>query len=423
MHSFNDLQQLDREQAADYLLTTVNTALLTLKHPQLHIETYCRQNRRYRKANVLLFSDAQQRNHWYLIQIYNLADGYICNDDVVNPLNAGEITELEKKIPNNELGFNLNSPNTHISGFLFSQVRPYHYMYDQLVTYFQLSEKQCINQFSFTDKHCFYRQLPNGHALKQSDENDCYLFPCTRGGIYDDKYAEEMHSFIRTNSSLIPSKSDLTIWLGITAQKRSWLEQVEGQCNLVRELNKHYPSITVIIDGWTSLADGIPDSPKDISRDMAVFDALSTRLKKMKNIEIINLIGKDYKEKISYARSIDCFIANSGTGGMVPMMFTQKSGVLHSNGKLHTFERSYTQRVQNVPHEKIHAQDLSLDSGVYSIDWKVIYNLLADVLGLDQRLKENRVIKNKHYLNLKKFIFKKSIQIGVVMKKIKSKTS
>lgn len=115
---------------------------------------------------------------------------------------------------------------------------------------------------------------------KQSDENDCYLFPCTRGGIYDDKYAEEMHSFIRTNSSLIPSKSDLTIWLGITAQKRSWLEQVEGQCNLVRELNKHYPSITVIIDGWTSLADGIPDSPKDISRDMAVFDALSTRLKK-----------------------------------------------------------------------------------------------------------------------------------------------
>lgn len=105
------------------------------------------------------------------------------------------------------------------------------------------------------------------------------------------------------------------------------------------------------------------------------------------------------------------------------MMFTQKSGVLHSNGKLHTFERSYTQRVKTVPHDKIHSQDLSLDSGVYSIDWKVIYNLLADILGLDQRLKENRVVKNKHYLNLKKFIFKKSIQIGVVIKKIKSKTS
>ncbi|WP_165312547.1 hypothetical protein [Vibrio ziniensis] len=232
-----------------------------------------------------------------------------------------------------------------------------------------------------------------------------------------------MHEFIRYNSPPVSIDSDLVLWVGITAQKRSWMEQIEGQYRIVQALRKHHSSITVIVDGWISLADGVPDSPKDIARDMAVYESLNKRLGKLKNVNVINVIGKDYNEKVSYAQRVDYFIANSGTGGMVPMMFAKAKGVIHSNSKLHTFSRAYNSTVEIVPNEKIMAQDLSLDSGVYSIDWKVIYNLLMKLMSLEERLTESSVLKNKLYFNFKRFIFKKNIQIGMAIKKLKLRAS
>ena len=423
MYSIEDLMEFDRQQAAEFLVSAVKSGELQLKHPKKDVVTFCRQSVRYRKANIVLFSDQSLQNHWYMIQIYNLADGYIFDDVVSNPTNAGEIRELVELLKQSKLPFDNACKNTTLNGLLFSQVRPYHYMYDQMVSYFHLSEIEPIAGYAFRDKNCFYSELPGGVELKQVEEDGCYLFPCTLGGIYDDKYALQMHAFLKGNSVAKRFNSELTLWFGITAQKRSWLEQSEGQCKIVKQLLKYYKPITVIVDGWTSLAGGVPDSPKDIARDMAVFDSFSSQLRGLKGIELVSLIGKDYKEKIGYARGIDYFVANSGTGGMVPMMFTQSKGVIHTNGRLHTFERSYNDKVKIVPDSKIVAQDLSLDSGVYSIEWTVVYNLLLDLMGLEKKLPEKGVVKNKHYFTLKRFVFKKSIQAGMALRELRNKLS
>lgn len=423
MYNFNDLFNFDRQQAAIFLVDTVKNGELKLMHPTKSIVTYCRQSSRYRKANILLFSDENLQNQWYLVQIYNLVDGYICDGDVFNPLGAGELSELHKILQDTNNLFDLKSANTKVDGFLFSQERPYHYIYDQFVSYFYLSEIDDINQYAFTDKLCFYKELPDNKELLTANQNGCYLFPCTKGSIYNDKSANSMHHFIRSNSAKIESKSSLTLWVGITAQKRSWLEQTDGLCNIAIELSKHYSSITVLVDGWTSLAGGIPDSIKDIARDNAVFDAISTKLSSHDKVELVNLIGKDYKYKVGYALSADAYIANSGAGSMVPLMFASKKGVLHSNGQLYTFENAYDQRTILVPKNKIYSEKKSKDSGIYSIDWKVIYNLLANSLGIDEKLTEVTGHRSKHYFNIKKFIFKKSIQIETFLKKVKSKIS
>jgi hypothetical protein len=173
----------------------------------------------------------------------------------------------------------------------------------------------------------------------------------------------------------------------------------------------------LLIDGWTSLAGGTPDSPKDIARDNSVFFAIQKQLKNEANIKVVSLIGKDYKDKVSYANTIDAFVANSGTGGMVPMMFSDKRGIIHSNGRLHTFERSYSDKIKVTSIDKISAEEHAIDAGVYSIDWRVIYNDLCDILNIEDKLKERKPTKNKFVLNFKKVLFKKHIQIWSKIKK------
>ncbi|SHO56307.1 hypothetical protein [Vibrio quintilis] len=426
MYHIDDLIAFDRQEAARFLFEAVKNETLILKHPRKEMATYCRQSQRYGKANVILFSDQEKKNPWYMIQIYDLVNGYICEQEVVNPLNAGEISDVFNLIQKGEFQIDPDCGNTKLHGLLFSQVRPYHYMYDQFVNYFYLNEFGPVSGYSFTDENCFYAGLPEGKALKPALAGGCYLFPCTLGGLlnskYDDQYAEQMHTFLRNDSEPKALNSELSLWFGITAQKRSWLEQTEGYCHIVRQLLNHYRSITVIIDGWTSFSGGSADTPKNINRDMAVFESIASHLSGVEGVTLINLIGKDYKEKISYSKSIDYFIANSGTGCMVPLMFTGSKGVIHTNGQLHTFERSYDERVRVVPAEKIFAQeDMAIDSGVYSTHWTVIYNLLIDLIGIDAHVPEKDVIKNKSLFTLKRFIFKKTIQIGTALKKIRHK--
>lgn len=421
MYSVDDLINFNRQQAAQFLVDVVTSGELQLKHPNKDVVTFSRQSKRYRKANVILFSDEHLKNQWYMVQIYNLADGYLCDGEVTNPIGSGEIPEFNQLLNNGDVCFNTKSTTSFVDGLLFSQVRPYHFIYDQLISYFELDKIHSIAEYSFTDKNCFYSELPGEHQLKPAKSDGCYLFPCIKGDQYDSLAAEEMHSFIKGNSEAKDFSSELTLWFGITAQKRSWLEQSSSCCNIIKQLHKHYPTITVIIDGWTALDGGIPDSPKDIARDMAVFDSISSQLSKVDGIEIISIIGKDYKEKVSYAKASDFFVANSGSGGIVPIMFTQSKGVIHTNGRLHTFERSYSDNISIVPNHKILAQKHAIDAGVYSIEWTVIYNLLAELIGIDEKLPEKELITNQFYFTFKRFVFKKSIQLGLSFQKLKNK--
>lgn len=417
MNNVEELFSFDKAQATQFLIDAVTSKDLSIKHPTKNIATFSRQSKRYRKANIICFTDEQNANPWYLIQIYDFVNGYICEDQVFNPLNASEINEIERLLCDNQLTFNYYKNSKNIDGLIFSQVRPYHYIYDQYVNYFALSELSNIDEYCYTDKNCFYRELPNNKQLKQVKEQGCYLFPCIKGGDYDSSTATKMHKFLQSSHVSQHVDTELTLWFGITAQKRSWIEQSQSCVKIAKRLSRHYSSITLFIDGWTSLAGGVPDSPKDIARDNSVFFAIRKQLKNEKNLKVVSLIGKDYKDKVSYANTTDAFVANSGTGGMVPMMFSDKPGIIHSNGRLHTFERSYSDKIKVTDIDKITAEEHAIDAGVYSIDWRVIYNDLCGILQLEDELEERKPMKNKFFLNLKKVIFKKKIQIWSKIKK------
>ena len=60
-----------------------------------------------------------------------------------------------------------------------------------------------------------------------------------------------MNDYLLNNTKDIDIEG-LSLWFGITGQKRSWLEQVDGCVSLVKEVLKYYTSLTLIIDGWTA---------------------------------------------------------------------------------------------------------------------------------------------------------------------------
>ena len=45
--------------------------------------------------------------------------------------------------------------------------------------------------------------------------------------------------------------SEPLVWVGITGQKRCWLEQISGTVHILNKLYEYYPNLGVIFDGWT----------------------------------------------------------------------------------------------------------------------------------------------------------------------------
>ena len=113
-----------------------------------------------------------------------------------------------------------------------------------------------------------------------------------------------------------------------------------------------------------------------------------------KGVEVFSLIGLDYRAKIAYCDSVDFFIANAGTGCIVPLRFVKKPGVLHSNTQLFTFPNKYPEYVKfigkdfviDVVHENKRIDYLS-----YHVPWQLVFNLSADVLRLTKGVEIKKI--------------------------------
>ncbi|MEL0630489.1 hypothetical protein [Psychromonas aquatilis] len=372
-------------EAVRFLLQLLGEGSVSIKHPSLDVETFPRASKRVGMANVILFSDEHLNNHWYYIQVTKLIDGYyLSNKEFFNPRDMPDVLKVKQLIDTKKLVFNLTSNSNQVDGLIFSQCRPYHYFYDQFVNYFKLSSFKNIDDYCFTDETCFYSQTPS-MSFKSIVKPGCYFFPCTLPGNYHDNDAKKMHDFLKNNAEVKHLKSDFTLWIGITGQKRSWVEQVDGYIEIIKNLSDMYSSITIIVDGWTNY---VNDSSFNIE-DNEVYDLIREKFTSNEDINFINLINKGYMSKVSYANNCDCFIANSGTGCMVPLLFSNIKGVIHGNGVLNTFKKIYNDNVYLVPKNKIISQQSKVIMvNSYSISWQVIFNLLMKVIGNKKQLNE-----------------------------------
>jgi tetratricopeptide (TPR) repeat protein len=358
-----------------------------LQHPEYpEITSRAVYNIQYDWTNYIFMIDKDNKEPWIIAQCFNLVDLVITKRVILNisPTILHPFNTMENL---SKLNSGLLEYSDKKFGFLLGHTRPYHFFYDcfKYLYEFNRNNKFYRNK-SISQNTSFYK-----YKNKKTEKNTVFIFSCALNNNYLSQQNnpkikqlnEQMEKFVyedsmKTFKKTTHSSNTLILWYGITGQKRSWLEQIEGCENIVLKLLEYYPKIELIIDGMTGTEGKILKN-KD---DEEVYNQIAKKLEG--KCKITSLIGRDYKHKIQVCSAIDLFIANAGTGCMVPLRFCKKPGILHSNSSLYTFPDTYADTVKF--HDKkyqidvIDAQKKDSQFQSYHIPWQHIFNLTAELI-------------------------------------------
>ena len=337
--------------------------VLCLPHPFIEgIDTFPFKSIRQGMCNFIFFNDATHKNQWILCQCTSFVDAIFSEKySGKHKLSTDQNVILNsiKQVAKKERNSNLNKfeiQTAVFSGYALDQTRPYHHFYDQLKWLVHLNSTRSI----ICNKSFFIPRRFKKRVIDTKKQPTFSMFPLVIGsnqlGIKLDKYSDEMEKVVyrdslkdlyggtfkyrwkqAINAIIKPPKENrtLTLWFGISGQKRIWVEQEEFLPALVEQLKPWFDSFTFLIDGFTQYEyiDGHPNDSTGVNEDQKVVNSIKQQLIPFTNVSVVNLIGQTYRKKIQQCQSIDFFIANAGAGQLIPHRFCKKTGILHSNEK------------------------------------------------------------------------------------------
>jgi len=122
------------------------------------------------------------------------------------------------------------------------------------------------------------------------------------------------------------------LWVGISAQKRAWVNQEAALVRTLAELRAVYPRMAVVFDGMTSNIFDTGGEQAQFDADRAIVARIAAQLPLP--LRVVDLVGCGSAEKLRVAREADFFIANYSTGSMYPARFHHVPGVAHLSNAL-----------------------------------------------------------------------------------------
>ena len=305
-------------------------------------------------------------------------------------------------------------------GYLVGHARPYHCNYDSLLALQRIrDEGELLSEdalFSKDDEA--FIDLGSGLGLVQehqirtkaslnklTESQEGYLLklglwfycnhkPDPHSFTLANKTDTLFREFARTSSQLASSgalevleECKPLLWVGITGQKRCWLEQVEGTAAILNKLYEHYPNLGVVFDGWTPplvSGDRSDYHRKESRKDNDVIQEIINKLPFRKNGCFGVIAGLPMLEKIRVGISVDLFMANYTTGSMNIARICQKPGVGHMSNKMADHKAQHIHYCTKVlaralvedqpdPENRIGYMD-------YSLPWQAVYNKLLEIL-------------------------------------------
>lgn len=150
------------------------------------------------------------------------------------------------------------------------------------------------------------------------------------------------------------------LWIGVTGQKRSWLEQIDGYVDIINSLAIKHNDIGIVFDGWTSSLESSVLDQQESDADESIVSAIRNRIDS--RVPSISLVGKSLLEKVYVASRINLFIANGLTGSLYVSRVCRKPGVVHMSADTYDavqlqyvhFNTWFVDRgsVVDVPHEE-----------------------------------------------------------------------
>lgn len=226
---------------------------------------------------------------------------------------------------------------------VFSCPRPWHFFYNQATALSILSENINIDGYEFyyvpggdfmspsnIDKNCIYKKT----TIKElsSDLLSPVLF-----GVSFDSITEDEHELLRrkvlSNIKVIEKpKECIRIWVGITSQKRRWIEQTESIAAMIDLLSDNGIPFEIVFDGWTSPITPTSSDSINIESDNKIVDDI-IKLSKS-DFKYFSVVGELAEFKVSMSGSCDFYITNFASGSIFVSRFSGIKGLSHLNNNM-----------------------------------------------------------------------------------------
>lgn len=296
-----------------------------------------------------------------------------------------------------------------IRDVLLNGVSPYHFFYDTLPAIYLASCKgglESVKSYLAIDSRCYLAldklySLPvevntiSTSVLRERSWGTGHDALCVAGVNFKSlsdleisKMDAQVVGLAAADIELTDKYADLVklsplIWLGISAQKRSWVNQEDVLIEVIERISNQYPGYALVIDGMTSNMFESGTSV-DFAADQDVVNDLVGRLSG--SPVVISLVGCSSLEKIFVSSKCDFFISNYSTGSMYPARFSGLPGVAHlSKAMMEVVENMHIHRCTVVvPEEAVtDIPDLTthrLDFVSYSVDSQAFGDLAMDVM-------------------------------------------
>ncbi|MCR6571467.1 hypothetical protein, partial [Campylobacter insulaenigrae] len=337
--------------------------------------------------NYVFFIDDTNTYIWCLLQGCSIVDKIIVENVIY------DITQDWRLI-----NFNLIS-NIDIEDLLYKNINfafvlsktesMWHFFYDELYCLYQLDIKK-----PFKNSSCLF--FPN--KLKKTNKKFVFFKISLVYGSYIDNIDMFLHmgknvyeeSMFESKNCLVDNnkKYDLILWLSLVyrnGQGKTWLEQIDGGINILKELNKEFRNIKVYIDGIKSYDNN------QIANNLLtnIADDYIYKIKKsIGNIDFVSLNRYNIRDAIQACSTVDLALCEAGSGAIIPVLCCRKPSCLYGN-------YIYMNEMVNFcsPHDFVRTIDFKycdvlIDSSNnkweglfdYHISWQHVYNVIAELL-------------------------------------------
>lgn len=301
-------------------------------------------------------------------------------------------------------------------GYLVGHSRPYHCLYDGLLALQSVREAGELhtNDALFSKGDEAFVDLSEGLGLTQphqllsreelnavTNSNSCYLLQlgfwfhtraqAPRLRALADTVDGSLRHLATVRSGLVDcgglealERWEPLLWVGITGQKRSWLEQEEGTAALLNALQQLFPRLGVVFDGWTPPLVSSDYHRREARNDDRVIRRIIRRLAFSSRGRVGVLAGLPLVEKVRVGLAVDAFLANYTTGSINVARICARPGVGHMGRRMADSKHQHIHhRTREVDPAWVQDRsDATTPTGYvnYSIPWQALYNTMIEVL-------------------------------------------
>ncbi|EAJ6177780.1 hypothetical protein O8I49_02725 [Campylobacter lari] len=347
-----------------------------------------------RFSNYIFFIDENNQHPWILCQVYDFFQFLVTEEGIFsNPISnrtmakesIRDIERLPLAIKEFIVPSDLFYKNIKF-GWLLRKNRPAHHFYEDIPSYYALDIKKPIYKKDsfFTPKDAFV----------SDSKNNVNIYP----GIFRSLGEISNRLYYQSNQKVFLESVDkvkennnrdiLILWLQLPGERRKWLEQVNGVKDILFEVKKYFKTIKIFFDGMTSYENVV----NSFDENFQLYNEIKFTISDP-NIEIISMIGKDYRTKISYCSCTDLALCEMGTALLVPHSFCNKKIVAYYGYE--EYENAgcdNPNKIRKVSKKYIKVVDF-VDKFIfnYHIPFQHLYNLLADTIEEIKDVKMHRL--------------------------------